>query len=454
MPTVPPMGQSELPGENINDRLIGSALLSNTTACEASRSLLYAGAGPSYSGPPYDALRICDLMSLMDSAVLYEQIYYLPASFPDDVSRLELRNRLVEIGALTSLPMGDDYKLIGEALLATLSTNSEFRTFAENATEFSYAAHPRFMEVLGLAMVTDQTIDSKPALDNDPYGSNESYGPFAKTAVEGRYSERSIQSAESFDEAVRYLIPWLSRSFTGLYEHSMRSLREMYYVFASEHHSLPYLASVYIQGTQRKFPNYFKPSVRESLYQRLAAALQTTVDTVAQEFNGPIFFIPPFSALVLDRAATPAEIPAEMLALRAEYSDFRSKMTELEHDRLEARSLNDRMKALRRLERLGKEVARPFDEPSRVNLEPTLRYIPDAVELAANPTNPTRWAKVLLGLPTEVLLGWYRRRPVAKLVRTGRAVGALAGYDSLLKKHFGDARASHAMEVQSQLQKE
>jgi hypothetical protein len=138
--------------------------------------------------------------------------------------------------------------------------------------------------------------------------------------------------------------------------------------------------------------------------------------------------------------------------LRAEYSDFRGKMRELERDRLEARSLNDRLKAVRQIERLGKEVVRPFDQVSQMKLESAVRYIPDAVEVATNPTNPVGWAKVLLGLPITTLVSWYRRRPVAKLVRVARGVGGLADYDSLLTKHFGETLASGALRIQSSLQ--
>jgi hypothetical protein len=451
MPTLPPIGQSAFPEGRINDRLISSGLLSNTTVCEASRLLLEPFPGPDWDMRGWhgqrrnDALRVCDLMSLIDSAVLHERIYHLPASLPDDVPRLELRNRLIEIGALTSLPRGDEHNLIGEALLASLSTVSGYQRMMGDASDIGAPLsfdkfRPGLIKALGLTTVIDQTTD-KPAL----YGLVE-WDDFER----GTWGE--AVGAESFDDAARDLIGSLDYAVSGAYESSMASLRAMYYVFASEHYGLPYLASADAQKMQRGFPNYFKPSVREQLYQQLAAALQTTVNTVAQEFDGPIFFIPPFSALVLDRAATPAEILSEMLALRAEYSDFRRKMSELERDRLEARSLNDRMKALRQIERLGKEVARPFDEPSRVKLEPALRYIPDAVEVVANPTNPAGWARMLLGLPTEALLSWYRRRPVAKLVRAGRAVGALPGYDGLLKKHFGDALTSAALKIQSRLQ--
>ena len=265
--------------------------------------------------------------------------------------------------------------------------------------------------------------------------------------------ERELDVAESFDEAARNLIGWLDYSGSGAYEDNMTTFRAMYYAFASEHYRLPYLPSVSVPLMQRPFPNYFQASIREEIYQRLTSALRTAVDKVAQEFEGVTVFVPPISALVLHRASRSAEITSEALALRAEYTAFRRKMHELDNDRLQARSLNERMKALRHLERLGKEVARPFDQPSQMKLEAVLRYIPDAADLAANPTNPTGWARLLLNMPTEKLINWYRRRPVAKLVRTARSVGALPDYGSLLAKHFGEQVAWRTLREQSRIQR-
>jgi hypothetical protein len=70
------------------------------------------------------------------------------------------------------------------------------------------------------------------------------------------------------------------------------------------------------------------------------------------------------NALILDRASPLAAITSKMLAMREEYKSLRNKLRELEYERLEARSVNDRKKALRQIERLGKEIVRPFDEPS------------------------------------------------------------------------------------------
>jgi hypothetical protein len=382
-------------------------------------------------------------MSLIEAAVLHERIFCLPATLPDDVDELELRNSLVEDSALTSLPVRNDHNVIGKALVASLSTVEGFSKFGgrtdEVGTPLSFEAfRPDLMRELGLTASEDQVVGDQ------------------LTRFEEKYDgelERDLDVAESFDEAARNLIGWLDYSSSGAYDDSMTSFRAMYYVFASEHYRLPHLPSASVQLMQQNFPNYFQASIREEIYQRLTSALRTTVDKVAQDFEGATVFVPPFSALVLHRASTPAEIVSEALALRAEYSAFRRKMHELDHDRLEARSLNDRMKALRQMERLGSEVARPFDQPSQMKLEAVLRYIPDAVDVAANPTNPAGWARLLLNMPTEALISWYRRRPVAKLVRTARSVGALPDYGGLLAKHFGEQVAWITLREQSRIQR-
>jgi hypothetical protein len=372
-------------------------------------------------------------MLLIESVVLHDRIFYLPASLPDDAYGLKLRNLLVESGVLMPLPKGGDYNLIGQALLASLGTVSELRRVAGTGSK------------AGRTLSFD---DFRPLLMKEIGQTETIANHHPKTYV---YS-RVAAEAESFDQAAQSLISRMEYARSGAYEGGAASLRAMYYVFASEHYGLPFLASASVQEVQSKFPNYFKPSLRGKLYEQLASALQVTVDKIAQQFSSPTVFVPPFSAIVLSRAAGPADIPAETLALREEYSDFRRKMCELEREQLEARSLNDRLSVLRRIEELGKEVTRPFDQPSQMKLETAIRYIPDAADLATNPTNPGGWAKVLLGLPTEALLSWYRRRPVAKLLRTARAVSKLQDYDRLLAKHFSPKLASDALEIQSSIQ--
>jgi len=427
----------------MDDQLIGNALVSNTTVCEASR--LMDSPRNVYRQEFADStaeLRVCDLISLIDSAVLHEQIFYLPASLPNDVGGLDLRNRLIAAGALAPLPEKDDHNAIGQALLASLSTVdglAEVMNFRAGGPHVFDDVKPDLVTELGL------TIGMGDIANNGPFLLAEGYETASGCSRVGA-------KAKSFDEAARDLIHHLYQGGSGRgYGDSQASLRAMYYVFASEHYGLPYLPSSSVRAVEHGFPNYLHPSVSDKLYQQLASAMQTAVETVAREFDGVHVFVPPFTALVLSRASTPSEIPLEVLALREEYSDFRGKMRELERERLQATSISDRLTAIRQIEQLGKEAARPFAKPAHMKFESALRYIPDAAVVAANPTNPGGWAQLLLGKPTEALVSWYRRRPVAKLVRTAKDVAAISDYDGLLAKHFGNEAAARVLEMQNML---
>ena len=91
VPKISAAGRSGLTDEAIDYRMIGNVLLSNTTVFEASRLVLSSTNEP--KGDHWEAaLRACDLMSLIDAVVLHERIFCLPATLPDDVDELELRN--------------------------------------------------------------------------------------------------------------------------------------------------------------------------------------------------------------------------------------------------------------------------------------------------------------------------------------------------------------------------
>ena len=105
----------------------------------------------------------------------------------------------------------------------------------------------------------------------------------------------------------------------------------MYYVFMAEHCELSYLPPANVRPIANNFPNYFTPSVRDRIYRRLHDVLKSTTDDVAREFGGSMAYVPPFSAIVLDRAARPEELGGQLLALREEYRGFRHSMLDLEH---------------------------------------------------------------------------------------------------------------------------
>ena len=97
------------------------------------------------------------------------------------------------------------------------------------------------------------------------------------------------------------------------------------------------------------------------------------------------------------------------------------------------------------------ELGKPFSLPlssTRSQFWNAVRYIPDVVDLAADPTRPSSWARLLLGKPLDALINWYRRRPVAKLIRTAKTVASLEHYERLLSKHLGQDISQETLTLQ------
>ena len=114
--------------------LSGCALISNTSVCEVSRLLLDRGSSPSSSGS-YDAcrkdqMRMFDLFSLIEAAILHERLYTLPFRPPRDLPDLSLRNDLLSGGVLHELNPQRDYPRIAKSIQHSLEDLIQIQCFA------------------------------------------------------------------------------------------------------------------------------------------------------------------------------------------------------------------------------------------------------------------------------------------------------------------------------------
>ena len=419
--------------ESVSTTEPGAALLSNTTLCEASRLLVGRPRLVDRKERRGAALAILDLMSTIDACVLYEQLFTLPATLSTDADSLALRCRLVDAGVVRPLPRTDDLRLVGQALLNVFETVDDraITSAHDKPSPVSFADYgPVLAEELGVG-----PAEVAPLLD----------GPVAPLPHQQEGYDASIVSgmapsgsgADSFALAAREVAHGIERSFSGAYESSMESVRAMFYVFAAEHYKVPYWPSASVAPIARRFPNYFSGSSRTEIYRHVSAVLHATIDDLAKEFQGAPAFIPPFSAIVLDRASGPDQVPDAVIDVREQYAAFRGAMLALEQQRRDARSIADRLEVTRQIQFLCSEASKPYTNPRPMVLESTLRVIPDMTELATNATAPSAWVTALVSKPAEWLILWYRRRPIRKLLRTAHQVVSLDDYGNLLDKHFG-----------------
>jgi hypothetical protein len=418
----------------------GDALVSNTMICEVSR-LFSKDDAPSQSIPfewrSKERLRVVDLMSLIEAIILHETLYTLPANLNQNVKELPFRQKLIDNGILKELDVSDHHDAIAQLILRGLKNTEDPVKVAGSSVkigtpiEFS-EQNQRLVEYF-LLLRNEEDMDSllerrfRKALPrlND---SIDFYGT-------GGNSSASLH-ADSFKDMSRDLIGWIEYHSSGAYEFCTSVLRDMYYVYTCEYLQLPYWPESTRLNFARNFPNYLNQSVRIQLYKKLAEALETTVEDIYDDLGEEIALIPPFTALVLERSSTREDIIENIFNLRDEYSRLRYSFASLEYDRREAKSIKERKKIRLEQRRLLETAATVFDQPSTLNLEGIIRYMPDVIKPGIHPLDPTQYSANLLIQPTKVLINWWQRRPLAKMFDVAGKISEIENYESLIEKIF------------------
>lgn len=396
----------------------GSVVTSNTLICEVSRLV----EGKSSSSEPFfperwNVCRVLDLMSVCELFVLYDTVYTLPGKLSFDAGSLSLRSRLLAEGALKELDTSAFHDHIAKAIVGGLAPISEIQ---RELNSFGYPVRSKTRAIENFLLVGGY---EPPLLDADWRGRDFEYTP--------------IEDAESFEEMTRrfrqseFLI-------TGGYEYCTSILRDMYYICASEQVGLPYWPQFNRLEFARKFPNYWDSfSLRERIYSRLASALSSTVSDVYEDSCYEVAYIPPFSALVLDKCSSPQTFADALLEVRGDYSKLRRQLAALEISRMNSTSLIERRRIRRQQKDLLELAAQSFDKPATVSLEAIIRYIPDVIEAAVSPLNPTKYTEDLLLKPLSWITTWWKQRPISMVFRAANRIAEIERYENLLLKMFG-----------------
>jgi len=392
----------------------GSVVTSNTLICEVSRLVEgnSASSEPSYSG----LWNVLDLMSVCELFVLYDTVYTLPGKLSEDAGSLSLRSRLLAEGALKELDTSLFHDRIANAILGGLNPELTSSGYPDGS--------PTRLEEFLLVGGCEPEYEFDPRLDDSRRDSRDFY--------------TQIEDAESFEEMGRFFIKLLEARITGAYQYCTSMLRDMYYICASEQIGLPYWPQFDRLEFARKFPNYWDSfSLRERVYSRLATALATTVADVYEDSRNEVAYIPPFSALVLDKCSSPQTFADTLLEVRGNYSKLRRQLADLEISRMNSTSLIERRTIRHQQKDLLELAAQSFDKPATVSLEAILRYIPDVVEAALSPLDPTKYTVDLLLKPLGWITTWWKRRPISMVFRAANRIAEIKRYESLLMKMFG-----------------
>jgi len=221
-----------------------------------------------------------------------------------------------------------------------------------------------------------------------------------------------------------------------------KTLDRMYrangYLILAAAHGLDYFPDVdrvpYVAGTLLSVYR----SLPVEVYARVAAPLMESLqggNVVAEWTSMPTVPVPPVAALVLSRSATLADVPEQLLRLRTEFASFRKYFGEFKQQLLEADTIRERTKLLRKYQALLGEASGPHHES--ISVGQMINMAEQVVAAAAAPALPTSYGALLLTQPAEWLTRWWRRRPLVMLFRLDSQLPRLSEYRLLVDRLWG-----------------
>lgn len=426
-----------------------SALASNTMICEVARLF---DEQPSTEEPmsrrkhSTDSMRVADLLSLIEAVCLHETLYVLPSRVASDPDSLGLRNLLLNRGILKLANTEQVHAQISNSLLTTLSSIKDPVTVAGSAEsigkpiDFERRIKPELATFLRLSQpkeLPSSTDDDERSLYSKYRESIPRIDDARDFFSAGGNSQSSLY-AESLEDCGKSLIGWIEYHSSGAYEHCTSILRDMYYVLAAEAFELPYWPQTTRREFTSRFPNYLNKKMLLQIYSKLASEFKCTVTDIYDDHKAEFAYIPPFASLVLNRATHRGDIPKQILRARAEFTDLRTKLSELESERRQARSIRARLKIKKTQRNLLTEISSAFEAPGLISLEGILRYTPSIAKPIAKPSDISSYSPDLLLMPGRQMLRWWKRRPIAKLFQLADKLKNTEDYPKLIAKHFGD----------------
>ncbi|MCM3923619.1 hypothetical protein ND748_18355 [Frankia sp. AiPs1] len=352
------------------------------------------------AGAALDGSATLSLTSLMDLCTLCEALVLL-----DDVQSLEAVNR-------HSSPLTD--RLEQEGLYGTLRpslTGSDLRRL-----------FLRMPAELAARTILPDGRDPTPRIDDDPLAGGG-------------------DPPASLDDLVAQVDRLVAYPSAGTVA-SERAYRSNGYLIVAAAHGLDYFPDcergIFTAGCLQKVYR----SLPMRLYEKVAESLDDSLtggDLVAEWAAISTIPIPPVSALVLDLAATPAELPVALLRVREDFARYRRYFADFKAELEKADTIKERTKLRNRYQVLLNEASGPNAEI--VSLASMLNLTQSVVSAAAAPTAVTGYGALLLTQPIDWIQRWWRRRPLSILLRMDSKLPRLSVYRGLVGKLWGEQAA-------------
>lgn len=417
---------------------LGTAIISNTQLYEVDRLLNNSQERNErrfgYGNP--SSLRVFDLLTLIEAIILNDKLYTLPAT--NNSKGGDLIEKLTKENIIETLKT-DEFKVdIGELILSRIKEVNEYKIVAGSAEVIGKPIRQPERLFDAINAFYNERKEKAGSLSNT-YGYHDAFKVTDTYRSEVDGGTHDILTATSFKEMAQELIGWLEYAGSGAYENCTTVLRDMYYIYASEYLGVPYYPQFTRIDFAKDFPNYYDTNFKTKLYAQIAKALETTISEVYDDFHEKVAFVPPFSSIILSRSRKPTDIIENILVLRNEFAKTRKGFNELELERLNSSNLRERIKITKRQRQLLEDAAKNFDKLSKINIINTIKYIPEVIKPITAPADPTKYSANLLLQPLELILEWWRKRPIIMMYSLKDKLFEISEYQDLINKLFPNA---------------
>lgn len=410
-----------------------SAVVSNTMVAEAGRLIQGEEDGDyHFGGGKYNEKRLLDLLSLIEAVCLYEHLITLPSGPSSKKNEhSELFQTLKRARIIDDVAIQDKHQEVGKTIIKTLREVGDFKFVAGSASDMGSVP----IEFAGIENEIKGFLEETSRADATSERRLEPPNIFTTidySSGGGRSSQMLFEP--SFEGFAKQLVGWIEYRQSGAYEFCTSVLRDMYYVFASEALGCSYWPQFSRVHFARRFPNYLEKDIRSKLHSKLSNEFEVAVDELNDTFGSSFHFVPPFAALVLDRCRSVKEIPNATLEVRHEFQHLRADMQQLEDEMRSATTFGEMIAVTKRQKKLLDVLGKRFEYQSRVGVEKAIKFIPDLIKPAVNPTNPTSYGASLILQPIEWLTNAIRNRPLLMYFDLKSKVDAIGDYGGLIAK--------------------
>jgi len=376
----------------------GVALIDQTLLCEAAR-LLRGDEQPGDGDMPPDfamgrdwwpttnAERLCHLATLLDSLLLYDVLYVLPAELPPDAENLPLRQMLIKTKVVRMLdvtPLAPQIEEDFTQLVKPFSPDDQAHVNDSGNEVICDTVH----RMLTVKPARSRAYRTPRALQwGAPWRARTSTRDYVRKIVfegmvreyEGTLSHWWLDSDELrrnvLAELAKHLVAKISYFSSGAVRSGVSHLRTFVYWRVAEHAGVPLVPS------WRRLPQFvvIAEHLRRSLPQQVSAAVarahRSTVDEVVEDVQPRL---PPALALFLDQLKR-KDAYTVIMALRDEWKPLRVAARDLAERLAGSSSMAKRLAAKRHFQSAINQLTAHTKYRTSSRLEQAIGYAPDVL---------------------------------------------------------------------------